>query len=217
MTIEEIRALVARELLRIGAVVFSPDDPFTWASGLRSPVYCDNRLTMSHPEVRSLITDGFEALMEHHVLRPEVVVGTATAGIPHAAWLAHRLNKPLAYVRSSAKQHGRRNRVEGRIDPGQRVVVVEDLISTGGSSLEAARVAQEAGAAVEAVLAIFNYMLPSADQAFRDESIRLAALTDFKALLIAATEEGLLAPDVVVRMRNWHERLGREPASLGDG
>ncbi|MEM1270686.1 MAG: orotate phosphoribosyltransferase, partial [Bacteroidota bacterium] len=136
---------IAAALLRIEAVSFSPADPFTWASGLRSPVYCDNRVTLAYPDVRRLIRDGFVQLIRSAGVLPDVIVGTATAGIPHAAWVAEALDLPMAYVRSKAKAHGRENQIEGRVVAGQRAVVIEDLISTGGSSIAAAEALQAVG------------------------------------------------------------------------
>ena len=146
---------LAKSLLDINAVVLRPNNPFTWSSGWNSPIYCDNRLTMAHPRIRRTIRDGFAAVIDERKLTPDVIVGTATAGIPHAAWLAERLDLPMAYVRSSAKGHGRQNQIEGRIPPGASVVIIEDLVSTGGSALNAVDAVQEAGATVEAVLAIY--------------------------------------------------------------
>ena len=156
---------LASDLLRIGAVKLSPEAPFTWASGLRSPVYCDNRLTIGHPEVRRRITDGFVEIIRTAGLQPEVIAGTATAGIPHAAWLADRLGLPMVYVRSKAKGHGTSSRIEGPVDPGRRVLLVEDLVSTGGSSVTALEALREAGFEVRDVLAIYTYGFTRAEEA----------------------------------------------------
>ncbi len=201
---------LALELIRIGSVVFSPDEPFTWASGIRSPVYCDNRLTMSHPSVRRLIAKGFEDFLREEGLRPDVVVGTATAGIPHAAWLAERLELPMAYVRSSKKAHGRENRIEGKVVPGSHAVVVEDLVSTGGSALDAVVAVREAGAIVNVVLAIFSYKLPGSDAAFEEAGVRLLPLTTFGTLVDVALTEAILQDQTVREMKSWHEELGRQ-------
>ncbi len=198
---------LAAELLRVGAVAFSPGEPFVWASGITSPVYCDNRVTMAFPEVRRQITDGFQEVLDARRLMPDVVVGTATAGIPHAAWLADRLGLPLAYVRSSAKHHGRRNQIEGRVTQGQTAVVVEDLISTGGSSLATVRVLRQAGLEVPLVVAIFSYGLPAALERFAAEKASLETLTDFDALVEEAVAARALAPDAVDRIREWHRGL----------
>ncbi len=186
----DVRAAVAAELLRIGAVTLRPDAPFTWASGLLSPVYTDNRLTLGHPDVRRRLTDAFVARVLAGGYRPDVIAGTATAGIPHAAWLAERLGLPMAYVRSSAKAHGRGNLVEGPVEAGQRVVLVEDLVSTGGSSLAAVAGLRALGAEVVAVLAVFTYGMAAAENAFAAAQVPLHTLTDFGAVVEAAGFEG---------------------------
>ncbi len=196
---------IAKHLLTIGAVSLRPDHPFTWASGLRSPIYCDNRLTMAFPEVRRAITDGFAAIVSEHDLSPQVVAGTATAGIPHAAWLADRLNLPMAYVRSSAKAHGQGKRVEGRIEAGQHVVVVEDLVSTGLSSVAVVEAVQEVGATVDAVLAIFTYGLPAADAAFRRAGVPLYTLTNYRTLIDVAVSENRLDRTSLDTLLEWQQ------------
>lgn len=183
-------AQLARHLLDIEAVLLQPQDPFTWSSGLRSPIYCDNRLTMAHPPVRRVIRDGFAAVIDDEQLAPDVIVGTATAGIPHAAWLAEQLDLPMAYVRSAAKGHGRQNQIEGRIPPGASAVIIEDLVSTGGSALNAVEAVREAGGIVEAVLAIFTYELDAAAERFEDASVPLVTLTTYSALLDVAAARG---------------------------
>lgn len=194
---------LAEALLDIGAVALAPDDPFTWTSGLRAPIYCDNRLTLAHPEVRRLITDGFAACVAEQQLHPDVVAGTATAGIPHAAWLADRLDLPMAYVRSKPKTHGRGNQIEGQVEGGQRVVLVEDLISTGGSALEAVGALRDAGAEVVAVLAIFSYGFPRAAAGFAEADVPLHVLTSFDALLAAAQEHGYLTSEALAQLHAW--------------
>ena len=194
---------VASRLLSIGAVTLAPDDPFTWASGLRAPIYCDNRLTMSYPPVRQALTEGFMTRLHEHGLRPEAIVGTATAGIPHAAWLADRLDLPMAYVRSAPKGHGRGNRIEGRVEKGQRVVVVEDLISTGGSSLSVVEALREAGVEVEALLAIFSYGLPGTAERFAEAGVPFHTLTDFDALAAAAEDEGRISAAAAESLQAW--------------
>lgn len=196
------RRLAAR-LLAIGAVSLSPDQPYTWASGRRAPIYCDNRLTIAYPAVRRLITDGFVSRLDEVALRPDVVVGTATAGIPHAAWLADRLDLPLAYVRAKPKEHGRSNQIEGRIEAGQRVVVVEDLVSTGLSSLAVVDALRTAGADVAAVLAIFTYGLPEATAAFEQGGLTLHALTSYDVLIDVAAAEGRLEPAALASLQAW--------------
>jgi len=211
----KLQHTLALELIRIGAVTFSPEKPFTWASGIRSPVYCDNRLTMSYPEIRRLITDGFQEALRSTHIEPDTVVGTATAGIPHAAWLADRLNLPMAYVRSSTKAHGRENRIEGVVEAGTEAVVVEDLISTGRSSLEAVTAVREASASVHLVLAIFSYGLPAAAGAFEAAGVDLISLTSFSHLTRVAQSEGLLEPDVVGRLEMWHSELDETMRQTG--
>jgi len=201
---DPLAARLAGDLLRIGAVTLSPGSPFTWASGLRSPVYCDNRTTLGHPDVRRRIAAGFQAVLSREGLAPDVVAGTATAGIPHAAWLAERLDAPMVYVRSAAKKHGTSRRIEGPLAPGCRVVLVEDLVSTGMSSVSAVGALRDAGAEVAAVLAIFSYGLGEAAAAFREAGVALHVLTTFGALLRAAEESGAVGPDDVRSLRDWH-------------
>lgn len=213
---------LAAALLRIEAVAFSPEEPYTWASGLRSPIYCDNRVTMAYPPVRRSITEGFAEILAREGIAPEAVVGTATAGIPHAAWLAGRLDLPMAYVRSKAKAHGRGNRVEGRLEAGANVVVVEDLVSTGGSSVAVVEALRTAGVRVEAVLAIFSYGLPAAREAFARAAVPLHTLTDFATLLDVARETGALAPEAVASLEAWRRdpeawSRAHSPASKHDG
>jgi orotate phosphoribosyltransferase len=197
------RALAA-DLLAIEAVLLRPDDPFTWASGLRAPIYCDNRLTLAHPPVRTRITDGFRQTLVRAGLAPDVVAGTATAGIPHAAWLAGRLGAPMAYVRGAAKGHGRENRIEGRVAAGDAVVLVEDLVSTGGSALDAVAALREAGAAVAAVVAIFSYGFDAAHARFADAGVPLHVLTTFPTLVDVAADAGALDPDARRTLARWH-------------
>lgn len=194
---------VAADLLSIGAVLLRPDDPFTWSSGLRAPIYCDNRLTMIHPPVRRRIARGLARIIEAHGLAPEVVVGTATAGIPHAAWLAERLDLPMAYARGARKAHGRENRIEGRVEGGQRAVVVEDLVSTGGSAWAAVEALRATGAEVTAVLAIFSYGLAAATRRFAPAAPPLYTLTDLETLLSVAREEERLDDPALKALRDW--------------
>jgi orotate phosphoribosyltransferase len=197
------RRATARDLLAAGAVELRPDAPFTWASGLRSPIYCDNRLTLSDPDLRRRLTDGFASLVESHDLRPEVIAGTATAGIPHAAWLADRLSLPLVYVRSAAKSHGRGNRVEGRLPEGTSVVLVEDTVSTGGSALAAVEAIREAGARVIAVLAIFDYGFLRARDAFAGAGVTLHALAGYDDLVAEARAAGAVSDDDLATLAAW--------------
>ena len=204
--LDQIGRRIATDLLDCEAVAWSPDKPFTWASGLRAPLYCDNRRTLSYPETRRLITDGFEALVARHALAPDVIAGTATAGIPQAAWLADRLALPMAYVRSKPKEHGQKNSVEGVVERGQRVVLVEDLVSTGGSSINAAQAVQEeAGADVVAVLAIFSYGLDRARAAFSDVGLPLYTLTDLAVLLEVARKQDRLSDEALATLQSWRQ------------
>ena len=194
---------LASDLLRIGAVKLSPEAPFTWASGLRSPVYCDNRLTIGHPEVRRRITDGFVEIIRAVGLQPEVIAGTATAGIPHAAWLADRLGLPMVYVRSKAKGHGTSSRIEGPVDPGRRVLLVEDLVSTGGSSVTALEALREAGFEVRDVLAIYTYGFTRAEEAFAAAEARLHVLTSLESLIDEARAQHYLDVDAIESLEAW--------------
>ncbi len=200
-----LRSRIAQDLLRIGAVTLSPLKPFTWASGRFSPVYCDNRLTLGYPEVRSAIAEGFESLIRQHALQCELVVGTATAGIPHAAWLAHRMNLPMAYVRNAPKGHGKGNQIEGFAPKGARAVVIEDLVSTGMSSTAVLQPLDAAGIKVEAVLAIFTYGLDIATRAFSNAEVPLFTLSDFPILLEEAKRSGLLSDLEMTSLESWYK------------
>lgn len=192
----------ARALLRIGAVTLRPDAPFTWASGRLAPVYTDNRLALAHPDVRTALA---RAMTEAaRPFAPDAIAGTATAGIPLATLVADRLALPLCYVRATAKAHGQGNRIEGRVEAGQRVVVVEDLVSTGGSVLSAAEALRTAGAVPVAALAVFSYGLAGVDAAFAAAGLPLVALTDFPTLAAVAREEGLLGSDALAVLDAWH-------------
>lgn len=206
----EISEQVAADLLQIKAVFLRPDEPFTWASGIKSPIYCDNRLILSHPQVRKRV----ERAMADTVLRQfpgtELLMGTATAGIAHAALTAELLDLPMGYVRGGAKEHGRGNRIEGGYTPGQKVVVIEDLISTGGSSVETATALTEAGLEVAGIAAIFTYNMTRAEQAMQDASLSCVALTDLDTLVQVAEQQSYLTPQQapeVLRFRdnpsNW--------------
>ena len=200
---------LAHDLLRIGAVTLRPDDPFTWASGRLSPVYTDNRLALSHPDVRDRIAAGFADVVRERAPEADAVSATATAGIAPGALLADRLGLPFSYVRSSAKGHGRENRVEGAVEAGQRVVLVEDLVSTGGSVLSAADALREAGATVVAALAVFTYGFADAAEAFADAGLPLVTLTDFESLAGAAHQSGALADGAWGALADWR----RDPAA----
>lgn len=194
---------LAQALLEIEAVTLSPDAPFTWASGLHSPIYCDNRRTLAYPTLRRQIAAAFAARVAAQNWPVDVVAGTATAGIPHAAWLADRLDKPMAYVRSAPKGHGKENQIEGVVHPGDAVVLVEDLISTGGSALQAVEALRAAGAAVVGVAAIFTYGFPETAQRFADAQVDLSVLSDFRALHAVARAEGLLSQAAASALADW--------------
>lgn len=188
-----VEETIAKELLRIGAIELNPTEPFTWASGLRSPIYTDNRLIISHPETRSIVEQAMADLIKREFPKVELVAGTATAGIPHASIIAHLLGLPMIYVRSSAKEHGKQNAIEGEFPKGAKVVMVEDLISTGGSVIQAANAVEAAGGEVIGVTAIFNYMLKQSKDAFSNLSYPLVTLTNYKALVEIATENPTLS------------------------
>lgn len=198
---------IAQQLLSIGAVELRPNDPFTWASGVKSPIYCDNRLTMSYPTVRKAIADGLAETIRREYPDAQVIAGTATAGIPHAAWVAERLDLPMVYVRSKPKGHGQSNLIEGKIEPGQKAVVIEDLISKGGSVLQAAQALQDAGFEVAGIAAIFTYGLPQAQQAIQEAGLTFHTLTDFPALVEQARESGAIAAEDLPMLSEWHEKL----------
>lgn len=191
---------IARDLLKIKAVFFRPDEPFTWASGIKSPVYCDNRLTLTAPEVRLDVENGLAELIKTHYPEAEVLMGTSTAGIAHAAITAHILNLPMGYVRSGAKDHGRQNQIEGRLEKGQKVVVVEDLISTGGSVIEVVNVLREAGAEVLGVVSIFTYGMKKGLARLAEAKVKNISLTNFDVIAQAAAEEGYIRPEDVERL-----------------
>lgn len=196
--------VLARHLLSIKAVQLDPETPFTWASGLLSPIYCDNRVTLSYPEVRRFIKTALA--QESAFFGPfDVVAGVATAGIPHGVLLADALDKPFVYVRSGAKDHGRRNQIEGIVHPQQRVLVVEDLISTGGSSLAAVEVLREAACEVAGVLALFQYGFAKAALAFEAQKVPFRALTHYDVLVKEALEAGYIAPGDQKTLQQWRE------------
>ena len=203
--LEQLPAIIAEGLLKINAVALRPNEPFTWTSGLKSPIYCDNRLTMSYPEIRDLIAEGFAAVIRSRYPDCEAVAGIATGGIPHAAWVAQKLNLPMLYVRDKAKGHGKTNQIEGHITKGQKVVLIEDLISTGGSSLKAAVAVREAGCEVQGVVAIFTYQFPQAVEAFTAENIPLDTLSNYSALIEVAERNGTIQSGDVAALQAWRE------------
>ncbi|MCR8845717.1 orotate phosphoribosyltransferase [Paenibacillus sp. SC116] len=210
-TSKPLASTIANHLLTIQAVALRPNDPFTWTSGIRSPIYCDNRLTMGYPEIRNAIAEGFAQLVREHAPDAEVIAGTATAGIPHAAWVADKLGLPMAYVRDKAKGHGKQNQIEGSIKPGQKVVVIEDLISTGGSSIKAAQAIREVGAEPMAVMAIFSYEFDKAAAGFAEANIPLHTLSNYTALIEAAVEMNVVEEKDVDMLQAWR----RDPAAWG--
>lgn len=187
----------SRALLSIGAVFLRPDEPFIWASGIRSPIYCDNRLILSAPEVRSNVEQALADMIRREFPGVEALMGTATAGIAHAAIAAHILGLPMGYVRSSAKDHGRQKRIDGRLSPWERVVVVEDLISTGGSALDSVEALREAGAEVLGVAALFTYGMAKGIEGMAAHGVRAVCLTDFDAVVAAAVEDGKIPASYV--------------------
>jgi len=195
----------AQHLLTIQSVVLSPDAPFTWSSGLKSPIYCDNRLTMSYPEVRRFIAKGLSQLVQVYYPEAEVVAGTATAGIPHAAWVSDLLELPMVYVRGSMKDHGKKKQIEGLINPGEKVVVIEDLISTGGSVLTAVEALREEGAEVIGSLAIMTYGLPIAKQQFAEAGVSCHTLTDFSTLIHLAEERQIINDVQKKMLERWYQ------------
>ena len=202
-----MRKRTAKALLATGAVFFRPEEPFTWASGIKSPVYCDNRLVLTSPQERQIVEEGLVELIREEYPEAEALFGTATAGIPHAAIAGYVMGLPMGYVRSGAKDHGRGSRIEGRVRPGQKVVVVEDLISTGGSVISAARALQEAGAEVIGVACIFTYDLKKARTAFAQEGLKYRSLTDFDAVAAAAAEEGYISEDDIAHLMDFRNSL----------
>ncbi len=200
-----IKQQVAEGLLRIGAVFLRPSDPFTWASGIKSPVYCDNRLILSAPDVRTLVEDALADLIKAQYPGCEALFGTSTAGIPHAAMAAERLNLPMGYVRAGKKDHGRENQIEGKLVPGSRVVVVEDLISTAGSVLEVVEILRQAGAEVLGIASIHTYGMKKA--ADRLDSARTVnhSLTDFDTVIDVAAGMGHIAPGDKARLKRFRD------------
>ena len=194
---------IAEKLLTIKAVSLNPTEPFIWASGMKSPIYCDNRITMSYPAVRREIANGLAALIKQHYPAVEVIAGTATAGIPHAAWVAELLDLPMVYIRGKAKDHGKGNQIEGRLTQHQKIVVIEDLISTGGSVIEAAQAATNEGADVLGVAAIFTYELPQGIKNFSNQNISLETLTNYSNLIDVALEKGYIDASELALLKEW--------------
>lgn len=195
-----MKNIIAKDLLSIGAVFLRPEDPFTWASGIKSPVYCDNRLTLTAPEVRNHVENGLAEIVKREYPDAEVLMGTSTAGIAHAAIVGHILGMPMGYVRSDAKDHGRGNQIEGKLEKGQKVVVIEDLISTGGSVIEVVNVLREAGAEVLGVASIFTYGMQKGLDRMAEANVKNISLSDFDAVARVAAEEGYIKESDIERL-----------------
>ncbi len=196
----ELNRKIAEDLLKIRAVFFRPEEPFIWASGIKSPVYCDNRLTLTSPEVRNDVENGLAELVRAYYPQAEVLMGTSTAGIAHAAIVGHIMGLPMGYVRSGSKDHGRQNQIEGKLEPGQKTVVVEDLISTGGSVIEVVNVLREAGAEVLGIVSIFTYGMKKGLQRLSDAGVENHSLTDFDCIAQVAAETGYIKNEDVQRL-----------------
>ncbi|TFH26691.1 MAG: orotate phosphoribosyltransferase [Bacteroidia bacterium] len=201
----EINRKVAGLLLQSKAIILEPAKPFTWASGWKSPIYCDNRVTLSYPEIRNYIKEAFTRIIEETFPSPDLVAGVATGAIAQGVLVAEAMNLPFVYVRPSVKGHGRQNLIEGRLQPGQKVVVVEDLISTGGSSLKAVDALRQAGAEVAGMVAIFSYGFQVAEDNFRDAKVALRTLTDYHTLIETALESGDIQPEQVALLQEWRK------------
>lgn len=198
---------IAHAMLKVGAVELNPTKLFTWASGIQSPIYCDTRLTISDPVIRKQLANGLASLIKENFGATEIVAGTATAGIPHAAWVSDILDLPMVYVRSKAKEHGRGNQIEGKYAAGQKVVVVEDIVSTGGSSITAVEALRAAGCEVLGVVCVYTYNLPRAEQAFDQAGIQYVSLTNFDYLIEAANESGAIQEEDIPFLKEWHGKL----------
>ena len=199
---------IARDLLKIKAVYLKPEEPFIWASGIKSPIYTDNRVTLAYPETRTLIEDGFVEKIRAEFPDVEVIAGTATAGIPHGAIIADKMNLPFAYIRSKPKDHGAGNQIEGRVAPGQKMVVIEDLISTGGSVLDAIAAAKREGADVIGAAAIFTYELPKAEKNFNEAAVKLVTLSNYTELIHLAEQEGYINAEGLALLKRFKEDQG---------
>ena len=210
MTRQEVNRLIARDLLKIKAVFFRPEEPFTWASGIKSPVYCDNRLTLTAPEVRNDVEKAMAQVIGEEYPEVEVLMGTSTAGIAHAAITAHLMALPMGYVRSGAKDHGRQNQIEGRLEPGQKVVVVEDLISTGGSVLEVVDVLRQAGAEVLGIASIFTYGMQKGIDRLAAAKVKNVSLTNFDIIAEEAAVAGYIRPEDISRLIKFRNNPGDE-------
>ena len=198
---------IAHAMLKVGAVELNPTELFTWASGIKSPIYCDTRLTISDPVIRKQLANGLAQNIKEFFPGTEVVAGTATAGIPHAAWVSDILDLPMVYVRSKAKEHGRGNQIEGKYATGQKVVVVEDIVSTGGSAITAVEALRAAGCEVLGVVCVYTYNLPKAEESFDAAGIKYVSLTNFDYLVEAANESGAISQEQIPSLKQWHADL----------
>ena len=201
---------IAKDLLSIGAVFLRPEQPFTWASGIKSPIYCDNRLTLTAPQVRNDVENGLAEVIRREYPDVEVLMGTSTAGIAHAAIVGHLMGLPMGYVRSGAKDHGRGNRIEGKLEPGQKVVVVEDLISTAGSCIEVVNALREAGACVLGIASIFTYGMRKGLDRLAEANVRNVSLTNLDAVAEVAAAEGYIKPEDVARLLKFRDNPSDE-------
>ena len=206
----ELKELIAKDLLKIKAVFFRPEEPFTWASGIKSPVYCDNRLTLTAPEVRTDVEKGLAKLVKEYYPEAEVLMGTSTAGIAHAAITAHLLDMPMGYVRSGAKDHGRQNQIEGKLEPGTKVVVVEDLISTAGSVIEVVNILREAGAEVLGIVSIVTYGMQKGLDRLAAANVKNVSLTNFDIIAQTAADENYIAKEDVARLLKFRDNPSDE-------
>ena len=212
----ELRKEVAKGLLSIEAVFLRPEDPFTWASGIKSPIYCDNRLTLTSPEVRTLVEQGLVEVVKENYPDCEVLMGTSTAGIAHAAIVGHMMNLPMGYVRSSAKDHGRTNQIEGKLLPGQKVVVIEDLISTAGSAIDCVKVLKEAGAEVLGIASIFTYGMQKGLDKLTENNVKNVSLCNLDALVEVAAETGYIKAEDKDRILQFRNNPSDESWMRGD-
>ena len=212
----ELKKEIAEGLLSIGAVFLRPEEPFTWASGIKSPIYCDNRLTLTAPEIRTKVEEGLVRTVKENYPDCEVLMGTSTAGIAHAAIVGHLMNLPMGYVRSSAKDHGRTNQIEGKLLPGQKVVVIEDLISTGGSAIDTVKVLREAGAEVLGIASIFTYGMQKGIDRLKDANVKNISLTNFDVIAEIAAQDGYIKKDDIKKLISFRNNPSDESWIGGD-
>ena len=207
---KKIEKEIAKQLLSVGAIFLRPEEPFTWASGIKSPIYCDNRLTLTAPKVRTEIENAIAEVIKENYPDVDVLMGTSTAGIPHAAITADILKLPMGYVRGGNKDHGRHNQIEGKLEKGQKVVVVEDLISTGGSVIDVVNALRDAGAEVLGIVSIFTYNMEKSKIKLSEANVKNISLSNFDALVEVAAEEGYISKDAIEKRGREKERTGKE-------